>query len=78
MGVIGNLLYAAVNKLPASPFKSMMTAINDSQVLSLLNWFIPFDIVVAMLELWAAAMMSYYGFRLLKNLISMLLSKLFS
>lgn len=78
MELIGNLLAGVMNLLPISPFKGMMTAIQDSQILSLLNWFIPFDVMVAMLQTWAAAMVGYYGFRQIKNFIQTLISKFLS
>ena len=78
MELIGNLLRGVMNLLPISPFKAMLTAIDDSQVLSLLNWFIPFDVIVAILQTWAAAMVGYYAFRQIKSLIQSMISKFFS
>jgi len=60
---LGNLLKTSlswvVNLLPGSPFKLIdNTPIKD--YLPYLNWFLPFDFVVATLELWLVAITGYY------------------
>lgn len=75
MQLIANLLKSILSVLPNSPFQSMITRIEDSTILSILNWFIPFGAVVSMLEAWAVCMAAYYLFKYGKSFISSLIRK---
>lgn len=78
MQFIGDLLEKVMNKLPGSPFQSMIVAIEDNAVLSAINWFIPFGAAVSMLQAWALCMLAFYGYRFLKNFIGKVIGKFLS
>lgn len=78
MTLIASLLLGALAILPASPFQSMIKAIDDSTVLGALNWVIPFAPAVAMLQAWAVCMALYYAYKVLKGSISNIIEKFLS
>lgn len=78
MQFIGDLLAKVMNKLPGSPFQGMIVAIEDSAVLSAINWFIPFSAAVSMLQAWAACMLLFYGYRFIKQFVSQVIGKFLS
>lgn len=78
MELIANLLASLLSMLPGSPFRAMITVVEDSEILSVLNWFIPFGAAVSMLEAWAVCMAAYYGYKAFKNFISRMIGKFFS
>lgn len=65
--IIVNLLTAVINILPMSPFKNFIDQAGKIEGLAILNWFIPFDIFLVMLEAWGVCMGIYYLFRVLKS-----------
>lgn len=78
MSLIAGLLEGILGILPSSPFQSMIVAIEDSQILSFLNWFIPFGTAVSMLEAWAVCMLAYYIYKYGKGGINRIIGKLVS
>lgn len=76
MSLIARLLEGILGILPLSPFQGMIVAINDSEILSFLNWFIPFGTAVTMLEAWAVCMLGYYIYRYGKGTINRIIGKL--
>ena len=55
-----NILVAIVSLLPNSPFLVMINQIEEVPILGIINWFIPFDNCLLMLEIWASAVALYY------------------
>ena len=78
MKLIAKLLSSLLSALPGSPFRAMIVAIDDSAILSTLNWLIPFGAAVSMLELWAVSMAAYYGYRAVKGVVTKIIGKFFS
>lgn len=48
--------------LPESPFSMINQYINQVPYLQYLNWFIPFNQLVGVMEFWLAAVTIYYGY----------------
>lgn len=65
--IIINLLTAIINILPMSPFNNFISQAGKIDGLAILNWFIPFDIFLVMLEAWGVCMGLYYLYRLTKG-----------
>jgi hypothetical protein len=51
---------AALSLLPLSPFYGVQQVVVDSEILSWLAWFIPFDAIVALLQAWCVAIGVWY------------------
>jgi len=66
-GILASLL----NILPASPFMAMLASIGDVPVLGVLNWFIPFDRCMAILEIWISAVAAYYAYKNMGKIIDL-------
>ena len=65
--IVINLLTAVISILPMSPFNNFIAQAGQIDGLATLNWFIPFDIFLVMLEAWGACMGVYYLFRAIKG-----------
>ena len=78
MNLIARILEGILGILPSSPFLGMITAIENSELLSVLNWFIPFGSAVSMLETWAVCMLAYYIYRYGRGTINKIIGKLVS
>ncbi|MSA03716.1 hypothetical protein GKG47_20135 [Lactonifactor sp. BIOML-A3] len=63
--IVIKILQAIIMLLPLSPFQKMTDAIESFDFLGFLNYFIPFDVCLTMLEVWLAAVAIYY---IVKNL----------
>jgi len=55
-----NIGTAALSMLPMSPFIGIQQVVVDSELLSWLAWFIPFDAIVALLSAWCVAIAVWY------------------
>jgi hypothetical protein len=49
-----------INLLPLCPFYRMQEITINSQMLSWLSWFIPFDAIIALLQAWLSAITVWY------------------
>lgn len=67
--VVVNLLVSVINILPLSPFVKYVNDIGTIDGLSMLNWFVPFDIFIVMLESWVVCMGAYYLYRAIRSRI---------
>lgn len=65
--VVINVLTAVINILPMSPIALFIAKAGELDGLAMLNWFIPFDIFLVILEQWVVCMGIYYLFRHLKS-----------
>ncbi len=64
---LNSLILNLLALLPGSPFREMVDTLGKIDYLGFVNWFIPFDTCVGMLELWSAAVLAYYGFKYAKK-----------
>lgn len=78
MTLVAKILTSILSILPGSPFKAMIVAIDDIQILGALNWIIPFAPIVSMLQTWAVCMAAYYAYKVAKKGLSGVLKKLLS
>ncbi len=56
------LLSIVLALLPQSPFNMISDLVNDIPYLNYLNWFIPFQQIVGILQTWLVAVNLYYGY----------------
>lgn len=66
-----NIFTSVISLLPASPFLIMLRKIEDIPVLSIINWFIPFDVCLTFLEIWLAVVASYLVVRNMDKILDM-------
>lgn len=54
---------SVVNLLPPSPFLLLEDMVGDefSDILRMVNWFIPFGTLVGILEVWLSGILVYYA-----------------
>lgn len=62
-------LCALISKLPMSPFKELMSGMDEIPFLGFINYFIPFDFAVTALSVWAPCMLAWRSYRLVKRII---------
>lgn len=61
-------LLAIINLLPSSPFQTNLDGtIEKLDFLPYLNWFIPFDNCVKILNLWLISIIAYYIYSFVKQ-----------
>jgi hypothetical protein len=65
--IVINILTAVISILPMSPFTAFIDSIGEISGLAMLNWFIPFDIFLVLLESWGVCMGIYYLYRVMKG-----------
>lgn len=58
--VIKSMLAFIINLLPKSPFIKILEMIGDIPFLNMINWFIPFDLIIAITEVWLVAIGIFY------------------
>lgn len=58
-GLLEDALAWIVGLLPSSPFKALDNSV-IAEYLPYINWFFPFDFVLATLQLWLVAVAGYY------------------
>lgn len=63
--LIKSLLGLICFLLPKSPFISILNFINDIPYLSLINWFIPFDLIIGITEIWLVAVGGFYTYTII-------------
>lgn len=73
MDKIALFLLGLLNILPNSPFKHMADSIEGLDYLGFLNWFIPFDVCLIMLETWLISMAAYLIYKLIRDRIHKIL-----
>lgn len=74
MDFITNLLMSILSVLPDSPFQAVITALEDTSVLAVLNCVIPFGPIIGILQVWVVCMASYYVFKVIRDVIKTLIS----
>lgn len=57
------LLTGLISILPASPFTSLLKTIDGLSALNFLNWFVPFDIFIVLMESWLTCMGIWYIYK---------------
>lgn len=58
--VIKSILAAIISLLPRSPFIKIMEYIGEIPYLSYINWFIPFDLIITITEVWLLSVALFY------------------
>lgn len=56
------ILSICLTLLPQSPFAAFVSLTDEIPYLSYLNWFIPFDGMIAILEVWLQTVILYMGY----------------
>lgn len=69
--LICNVLTALIALLPSSPFVIMLNYIDEIPVLGVVNWFIPFDNCMVLLEVWIGAVVAYIVVHHMEKIIKM-------
>lgn len=74
------IMKSLIQILPIDPIQQyLITNVNAFTFLPFLNWIIPFDIIAVITELWSGAIISYYAFDTVKNIVDKyIIDKLFS
>ena len=55
--------------LPSSPFRSFMDYFGNNECLGYINYFVPVNTFVAILEAWVSCILAYYVFRFMYSLV---------
>lgn len=63
--VAKQILVAIIDLLPRSPFITILDKIGDIPFLNLINWFIPFDNIIAITEVWLLAVALFYCYMII-------------
>ncbi len=56
---LGALLAFCFSILPSSPFRLISNS-EVSEYMGYINWLIPFDLIIAILQMWLVAIATYY------------------
>lgn len=74
------IMQCLIRILPIDPVQQYLTTnMSAFTFLPFLNWLVPFDICAVITELWASAIISYYTFDTVKNVVDKyIIDKLFS
>jgi len=56
IGALGGVL----DNLPLCPFHQVNAVVLDSQLLSMLAWFVPFDAIISLLQTWLVSIAGWY------------------
>lgn len=64
-----NIFIAIISILPTSPFLIMIGKIEEVPVLGVVNWFIPFDTCLTLLQAWLVVVIAYYAFKNIRNIL---------
>ncbi|MCB5712131.1 hypothetical protein [Lactonifactor longoviformis] len=67
--IIFNILSALVDLLPVSPFIVMCAKIDDIEFLGFLNYFIPFDNCLSLLEIWLVSVGIYLVVKNMRQIV---------
>lgn len=59
-----DLFDSLLNLLPGSPFQSIFDSLSGSQFIRFMNWILPIDRMLSILQLWISALMTFYAFKL--------------
>lgn len=60
---INELLLNLLSLLPGSPFATFIQFTDEYELLGFINWFIPFDFCVTIMEAWLSAIMAMYLYK---------------
>lgn len=64
------IMIAIFEMLPTSPFPTMFDSVMvDSDLISTLNWFLPFDVCANMMLAWLDCILVYYAFVVVKKIV---------
>lgn len=66
------LLTGLISILPASPFTSLLKTIDGLSALNFLNWFVPFDIFIVLMESWLTCMAIWYVYKTVSTKVNKL------
>lgn len=70
LALLSSVLMGIINILPNSPFQSTLDGeIYKLDFLPYLNWFIPFDNALKLTQLWLVAIIAYYLYDTVKNIV---------
>jgi hypothetical protein len=70
LSLLTSLLLGVVNLLPDSPFQTTLDGeIYKLDFLAYLNWFIPFDNALKLIRLWLVAILAYYIYDSVKDVV---------
>lgn len=58
--LLKSMLGLIINMLPRSPFVKILDLIGDIPYLNIINWFIPFDVIITITEVWLLAIGVFY------------------
>lgn len=60
-----NIVDKLVLLLPKSPFNYAINLIGDIPFLNYINWFIPFGVMVSILEVWLISVATFYVYMII-------------
>lgn len=61
--IVINILTGIISILPMSPIAAYVDKLSEIPFLAMVNWFIPFDVFLGLLESWGICMGLYYIYR---------------
>lgn len=68
--LLTSLILGVLNILPDSPFQTTLDGeIYRLDFLAYLNWFIPFDNALRLVRVWLAAILAYYLYDSVKDIV---------
>lgn len=74
ISIIFDIIEVVLSILPASPFQALIPIMYDSDILGFLNWFLPFDTCLAIMQVWLTAIITFYAYRFGGNYVTQILS----
>ena len=63
--LLDELASIAINALPASPFQMIQRTSEITTLLSIVNWIIPFNQFIAILQVWLVAVAGFYAWKVI-------------
>lgn len=73
LGVIAffDILDVLIGLLPSAPFRAMLATLSNDgyDVLSYVNWFLPFSFASTCINAWLVCVLAYYIYKYLKQAI---------
>lgn len=73
-GALSGLLLSVVELitsiLPKSPFTGYMHYFSESKYLKYINYFIPVDVIITIMETWLLCVALWYAYGFLKNIVT--------
>lgn len=69
-----NIFDSLLNLLPDSPFQSLNLSLSSSEFLGFMNWFLPIDRILSIMQLWLSAIIGFYVYKYARKYVSKVLS----